>query len=242
MLQQTQVSRVIPKYEAWLERFPDVYSLANAKVSEVLKYWSGLGYNRRALYLHECARELAKREALSVKPKENIFPQTEKELMKLPGIGKYTAKALLCFAFDKQVAVVDTNIRRVILTQFQISNETEKNIEQIAKQLLPIGHAYEWNQALMDYSSAMLRKEKSPTRLRLNFGEARQTKFKDSDRFYRGAIIRFLIKHQNLSFEEIAHLFIKNKQIIENTRLERIIKGLQKDRLIVQKRKSIFLP
>ena len=87
-----------------------VESLAKASVSEVLKYWSGLGYNRRALNLKKTAEKIAH-------DYNGIFPQEEKDLISLSGIGRYTARAILCFAFDKQVAVVDTNVRKVILTQ-----------------------------------------------------------------------------------------------------------------------------
>ena len=111
MLQQTQVSRVIPKYEAWLEKFPTVASLAKAKTADVLAMWSGLGYNRRALNLKKTAERV-------VNEFGGKFPRDEKLLRSLPGIGEYTAGALLCFAFDEQIAVVDTNIRKVILTQF----------------------------------------------------------------------------------------------------------------------------
>jgi A/G-specific adenine glycosylase len=111
MLQQTQVSRVIPKYIAWLEKFPTVQDLASAKVSDVLQLWSGLGYNRRALNLKKTAEAV-------VRDYGGSFPKDETSLLRLPGIGKYTARALMCFAFDEQVAVVDTNVKKVILTKF----------------------------------------------------------------------------------------------------------------------------
>jgi A/G-specific adenine glycosylase len=111
MLQQTQVNRVIPKFEAWLKAFPAVTDLAKAPTTEVLRLWSGLGYNRRALNLKTTAVVVS--ETYNGK-----FPKTEKELLALPGIGIYTARAILCFAFNQQVAVVDTNVKKVILTKF----------------------------------------------------------------------------------------------------------------------------
>ena len=190
MSQQTQLARVIPKYEAWIENFPTVQSLAAAKVSDVLHYWSGLGYNRRALNLKKTAEVIVEKYNCEI-------PKTEKELLSLPGIGQYTARALLCLSIDQQIAVVDTNVRKVILTQFLNSENSEESgnqkfrnseslnvrdsdslesfqsfpkksgnkiseplIDKIAIQLLPIGHAYEWNQALMDYSAAVLKKKK----------------------------------------------------------------------------------
>jgi len=189
MLQQTQVNRVIPKYEKWLQVLPTIQDLAKAKVSDVLRLWSGLGYNRRALNLKKTAE-------IIVKEYGSVFPQEEKELVNLPGIGKYTARALMCFAFDKQVAVVDTNIRKVILTKFFTSHPEpfshpeqgegsqgrlregsqrdssaspqndkrigEKEIQKVADKLLPKGKAYDWNHALMDYATAKLRQEKIP--------------------------------------------------------------------------------
>src|SRR5260221_6037221 len=152
MSQQTQLSRLMPKYLAWLEKFPTVHDLAQAKISDVLHSWSGLGYNRRALNLKKTAEIISKQY-------HGEFPHSEKDLLSLPGIGEYTARAVLCFAFDQQIAVVDTNVRKVILTRFAVS---EKEISEIAGVLLPVGKAYEWNQALMDYAAAVLKKEKIP--------------------------------------------------------------------------------
>lgn len=185
MLQQTQVNRVIEKYQEWMLAFPTLESLAQASTRDVLSHWSGLGYNRRALFLHQLAQFLVEKskktvvleqsdrnsaKQKNVSPSEGsyqglqpfqddiLWPQTEKELQSLPGIGKYTSRALLCFAFDHQVAVVDTNIKKIILTQFSgLENATEKEIEEIATALLPARKAYEWNQALMDYASAELK-------------------------------------------------------------------------------------
>lgn len=136
MLQQTQVSRVIPKYDAWLKRFPTVNALADAPVSEVLRYWSGLGYNRRALNLQKCAKAIIEYSFPKI-----IWPRTEKELMAMPGIGKYTARAVMCFAFNAQVAVVDTNVKKVILTKFPILNGERKEKVNHLLQLHDSGRA-----------------------------------------------------------------------------------------------------
>ncbi|MGH7203586.1 MAG: A/G-specific adenine glycosylase, partial [Candidatus Levyibacteriota bacterium] len=114
MLQQTQVNRVIPKFISWFEAFPTVHDLEKAKVSDVLALWSGLGYNRRALNLKKAAQIVSEKY-------NGKFPQTEKELLAIPGIGQYTSRALLCFAFDQQVTVIDTNVRKVILIKFMDS-------------------------------------------------------------------------------------------------------------------------
>ena len=100
MLQQTQVGRVVPRYLAWLERWPTVEALASAPLAEVIRAWQGLGYNRRAVNLHRAARLVAGR----------VWPG---ELAQLPGVGRYTAEAIACFAFGRQVLPVDTNVRRI---------------------------------------------------------------------------------------------------------------------------------
>lgn len=252
MLQQTQVQRVLPKYVAWIQAFPDVVSLAKASTRDVLFHWSGLGYNRRALYLQKCAEELvkisslrAKRSNLKRSPRslrslattDNIFwPQTEKELKTLSGIGEYTARALLCFAFDKQVAVIDTNIRKVILIHFKeftinLSRKEEmKMVEQIAQALLPQDRAYDWNQALMDYASEELKKEK--------ISIPKQSKFKDSDRFYRGQIIKYLLLNKQVKQHVLQQFFAEK---ISGERFENIVKSLVKDKLIQKKGKIVLL-
>jgi A/G-specific adenine glycosylase len=100
MLQQTQVERVVPRYLAWLERWPSVEALAAASTAEVIREWQGLGYNRRAVHLHRSARVVA----------ERGWPE---DLTTLPGVGPYTAAAVACFAFGRAVLPVDTNVRRV---------------------------------------------------------------------------------------------------------------------------------
>jgi A/G-specific adenine glycosylase len=130
MLQQTQVARVVPRYIAWLECWPTVDALASARPADVITAWSGLGYNRRAVLLHRCAQRVA---ALGG------FPREPKELMRLPGVGPYTAAAIACFAFDAQIAAPDTNARRVL-----------GRVYGDAEVAPPPGLAYDWNQALFD--------------------------------------------------------------------------------------------
>jgi A/G-specific adenine glycosylase len=201
MLQQTQVQRVMPKFEAWLKRFPTILSVAHASVADVLALWSGLGYNRRVLNFKKTAETICTQY-------NGIFPKTEKELLSLPGIGLYTARAVLCFAFNQQVAVVDTNVRKVILTQ--VKGE-EKDMQQIAEQLLPAGRAYEWNQALMDYSSAMLKEHKIPI--------PKQSRFIGSHRYYRGRVLKALLKTKLLSINDIGRLI---KEDYANTNEEKV--------------------
>jgi A/G-specific adenine glycosylase len=130
MLQQTQVARVVPRYLAWLERWPTVQTLAAATPAEAITAWSGLGYNRRAVLLHRCAVAVAARGG---------FPREPHELRRLPGVGPYTAAAIACFAFGAQIAAPDTNAKRVLSRAFGDPALPP-----------PRGQAYEWNQALFD--------------------------------------------------------------------------------------------
>lgn len=215
MSQQTQIQRVINKYIAWLETLPTVESLAAAKVSEVLALWSGLGYNRRALNLKKTAEIIAEKY-------KGKFPQNEKELLELPGIGRYTARAVLCFAFDQQVAVVDTNVRKVFLTQLNVS---EKEIPEFAEQLLPQGKAYEWNQALMDYAGAVLKQEKIPI--------PKQSKFIGSHRYYRGQVLRILLEKKEVRIEKIGELIKNDYSVADKEWLSKLLKELVKEGFVI---------
>jgi A/G-specific adenine glycosylase len=148
MLQQTRVATVIPYFERFLARFPDVRALAAAPVEDVLAHWSGLGYYRRARTLHETARIVAGR--------GGEFPRTRAELLELPGIGPYTAGALASLAFDAPEPLVDGNVERVFARLFALpgaagSAELKKRAWEIAHELVPqSGGAGEWNEALME--------------------------------------------------------------------------------------------
>lgn len=228
MSQQTQITRVIPKYQTWITALPSVQDLANAPTSEVLRLWSGLGYNRRALNLKKAAEIITDKYA-------GKFPHEEKQLLSLPGIGQYTARAILCFAFDQQVAVVDTNVRKVIVTQlFQDRTLDEpKTIQAIAEQLVPKGRAYDWNQALMDYAAAVLKKEKIPI--------PKQSKFIGSHRYYRGRILKMLLEKKMVAIEEIGFLIKKDYTITEQEWLENLINELVTEGFISKIGESITL-
>lgn len=148
MLQQTQVDRVKPKYEAFLQQFPTLQALAAASPGDVIRAWAGLGYNRRALNLQRTAQAVLDEHA-------GRFPDTPDALRMLPGIGPYTAGAIACFAFERDVAFMDTNIRRVIKRVFvgpdNTADETsERDLLLLAKRAVPIGRGWVWNQALME--------------------------------------------------------------------------------------------
>ena len=144
MLQQTQVARVVPYYEAWLERFPHAAALAAAPAAEVLGAWSGLGYNRRALALQAACAVVAR----------DGWPRTPDGLQTLPGVGPYTAAAVASFAFGAHTAAVDTNVRRVI----ERMDRRPRRPPQLARRaaaILPDGRAADWNQALMELGATV---------------------------------------------------------------------------------------
>ena len=152
MLQQTQVDRVVPKYHAFLEAFPTLQALAEAPAAEVIRLWQGLGYNRRAVNLQRAARTVVEEHGGS-------FPQTVEGLRALPGIGAYTAGAVACFAFEQDVAFLDTNIRRAVrrlLVGPDESAATSDNaLIELAARAVPQGRGWEWNQAIMELGATI---------------------------------------------------------------------------------------
>jgi A/G-specific adenine glycosylase len=151
MLQQTQVATVIPYYERFVARFPNVQALANAKLDEVLKAWEGAGYYARARNLHRAAQEIVARFG-------GALPHTVAELRTLPGIGRYTAGAIASIAFNSDAPVLDGNVARVLCRIFKITEEpriVEKELWAIMELLLPHGRAGEFNQAMMELGATV---------------------------------------------------------------------------------------
>lgn len=205
MLQQTQVSRVIEKYEAWLKLFPTWESLAAASQVEVLRAWSGLGYNRRALNVHRLAKEVVARGGL---------PRTVEELVQLPGIGPYTARAIVAFAWRQQVAPVDVNIAR-ILQRLTGTVVTGSALQHLADQSLP-PDAWSYNHAMMDLGATVctaytpqcgvcpLREMcASAGKVPDDRPTKKQATFAGSDRQLRGHLLRLLTHNSILRRNEI---------------------------------------
>ncbi|MEX1104680.1 MAG: A/G-specific adenine glycosylase, partial [Ilumatobacteraceae bacterium] len=147
MLQQTQVPRVMPKWFAFLEAFPTAEACAAASLGDVLRLWQGLGYPRRARNLHACAQRVTDL---------GTFPDTLDELLALPGVGQYTARALLAFAFERDAAVVDTNIARVY-ARVEGRRLTQREVQRMADAVAPAGESWLWNQAIMDLGAVLCR-------------------------------------------------------------------------------------
>ena len=151
MLQQTGVARVLPVYDSFLRRFPSLKALADAPVSDVIRAWSGMGYNRRAINLQRTAR-------IIVDEHSGRIPNDSHTLEKLPGIGRYTAAAIACFAFQRPVAVMDTNIRRVLGRVIAGQSDVDADAGwALAEAAVPSGgaRASAWNQALMDLGATV---------------------------------------------------------------------------------------
>lgn len=186
MLQQTQVARVIPKYKAFLKRFPTVRALARASLSEVLILWSGLGYNRRAKFLYESAQ-------YCVQKYKAVFPPDEKLLETFPGIGPYTARAVCAFAYDMPVVFVETNIRTVYIEAFFKNKKvvSDTAILELVEKTLPKKNIRQWYSALMDYGAFL--KEKGSVVHRKSTLYKKQPPFDGSLRKIRGGILKDLI-------------------------------------------------
>jgi A/G-specific adenine glycosylase len=224
MLQQTQAARVVPYYEAFLARFPTAGALAEAPVRDVLAVWSGLGYNRRALALQAAARVVA----------ESGWPE---DLSALPGVGPYTAAAVASFAWDRQAAAVDTNVRRVI-ARWDGCDRRPAALAARAAEWLPAGRAATFNQAMMELGATVCT-PRAPRCGACPVGEGcatrraggvaspapprrrATTRFEDTDRWARGRIVAALVAGEPLP-------------ALAPERLERALAGLERDGLVVR--------
>jgi A/G-specific adenine glycosylase len=153
MLQQTQVDRVLPKYEEWLGKFPTLAALATADEGDVTETWRPLGYNIRPRRLHAIARE-------SVARYGGELPGDEETLLSFKGIGEYTAGAVMSFAFGKRAAILDTNVARVLFRVFvgqgdPKAHAMKKHLWKVSRTVLPHRHVFDFNQALMDFGATL---------------------------------------------------------------------------------------
>ncbi|MFH1916965.1 MAG: Fe-S cluster assembly protein HesB [Nanoarchaeota archaeon] len=204
MLQQTQVDRVIPKYLAWLEVFPTVEALAGASLADVLRMWSGLGYNGRGKRLHELAK-------IVVEKHGGIIPDDPETLQELPGIGPYTARSVLIFSDNMNLAAVDTNIRRILIHEFNLSENTSSEaLQKLADACVPISLSRDWHNALMDYGAMHLTARKTGIR-----PTSRQSKFEGSNRWYRGRILAKITAEGMVCEKDILDEYGKGKNALE---------------------------
>jgi A/G-specific adenine glycosylase len=244
MLQQTQALRVIPKWQEFMATFPTPAFCAEASLGDVLRLWQGLGYPRRARNLHAAATRI---EAAGE------FPSTLDALLALPGVGGYTARAVLAFAFERDVAVVDTNIARV-LARVAGHRLTAKQVQVAADATLPVGQAWAWNQCLMDIGAVLCRPTSPdcaacPLQQRCawrGMGEdpsvgsagvsTRQARFDGSDRQARGLLMKALAAGP-VRYDRVATVMA-----CDGRRAERLADDLQREGLIVRTGHEVLLP
>jgi len=226
MLQQTQVSRVIPYYQSFLKRFPTIQSLEKGTNREVFEAWQGLGYNRRALYLKRLAEIVNNRY-------DNKIPTDHNALIKLPGVGPNTAGAILAFAFNRPTVFIETNIRSVFIHEFFPRRKKISDAELLfyIEQTLDRKNPRLWYWALMDYG--VMLKAKYPNPSRKSRHHLRQSPFKGSDRELRGEILHLLLQK---TYREQA---LEKKLDKAPGRIKKIIATLLKEKLI-QKRGNFF--
>ena len=191
MLQQTQVSRVLPKYESFLHEYPTLEALSAATQPNLLRVWQGLGYWNRALRLRDSARMI-------VQEFDGQFPQDPATLMNLPGVGPYTAGAIACFAFGSAEPFLDTNIRRVYLFFFFPGEEDvpDSRVMDIARRAVWLDDPREWGYALFDYGAIELRDRTINRRSRHH---SRQSAFEGSFRSYRTQALRHVLAQEGTS-------------------------------------------
>jgi len=195
MLQQTQVDRVIPKFELFMATFPTLKDLAEASLSEVLTVWSGLGYNRRAKFLHAAAGKV-------IADFKGAIPDTYDELISLPGIGPNTAGAILAYSFNQPITFIETNIRTVYFHHFFEDQPlvTDKELRELVAQTVDPEHPREWYWAMMDYGSFL--KKQGVGRNDKSSHYKKQAPLKGSLREVRGLILKALAR-KHYTIEEL---------------------------------------
>jgi A/G-specific adenine glycosylase len=248
MLQQTQVPRVEPKWIAFLDRFPTATACADAPVGDVIESWAGLGYNRRAVQLHTCATQIRDLH-------DGRVPDQLDALRALAGIGPYTARAVLAFAFERDVAVVDTNVGRV-LARVTGHRLRPRDAQDLADRLVPAGEGWTWNQAMLDHGALSCTKRApqcsscsaQPVCGWGGIGEdpapgsagvsGRQSRFSGSDRQGRGRLVAAL----RAGTVHLADLGAATGWPDDEARARRVADGLVTDGLAVRVDDRFVLP
>jgi len=230
MLQQTYTSRVLPKYREWIQLFPNWRALSVAPFPRVLRAWQGLGYNRRARYLADSAR-------IVVEKYHGRLPKRPEELESFPGVGRYTARAISCFAYGRCEPFIETNIRRVIIHDFFSSSEkgiADEKILAILELLEPRKRKRDWYFALMDYGAGLRGYFPNPNQRGKSY--VRQTRFEGSTRYVRAAIVKTLLTKKHLSARGLLDILKSNPLItpyITSGKWKKILATLAKDRILV---------
>ncbi len=222
MLQQTQVKRVVMYYEKWISKWPSVEALASATLPEVLQMWMGLGYNNRALNLHKTARKI-------VDEFDGDVLQAMKQYQELPGIGKYTSQAVQIFSANADLVTVDTNIRRIFISEFALPiTTTDKQLWSIAEACLPLGKSREWHNALMDYGALHLTAQKTGIEPKTH-----QSPFEGSTRQIRAKILRCLLQ------KPTSPTALEHALQLDQERLRPILEKMTREKMII-KRSNLY--
>ena len=227
MLQQTQVDRVIPKFQAFIGRFPTIASLAEAPLSDVLVLWNGLGYNRRAKYLHDAVRKITSEF-------NGKFPETKEGLLSLPGVGPGTAGALLAYAFNQPVVFIETNVRSVYFYHFfeDGAKVTDRELSECVARTLDEEHPREFYWALMDYGTWL--KKNKLGRITQSVHYKKQSALKGSLREMRGNIVKYLSSSD-------ASVGTLRMQFGDDQRYESALEGLIRDGLVSRTKERFHL-
>ena len=245
MLQQTGVSRAMPKWQVFIDAFATPADCAGAPLGDVLRLWQGLGYPRRARNLQAAARVIVEQHG-------GVVPNTLEELLALPGVGPYTARAVLAFAFEEDAAVVDTNIARV-LARFHGRILKARDAQKLADDWVPQGEAWLWNQALMDLGATICRPQPTCDECPLSekcswrgtgtdpsVGSAgvsvAQARFEGSDRQARGRLIKQLGECA-VPLHAVAEIMDRSAEIAM-----RLVDDLISDGLIIRQNGELLLP
>lgn len=209
MLQQTQVARVLVKYERLVQMFPDFSTLAQAPLKIILKEWQGMGYNRRAIALKHIAQKV-------MEEFHGHLPPSAEVLKTFPGIGKATASSIIAFAFNIPTVFIETNIRRVFIHGFFHDRSDVKDTEilLLVERTLDVTNPREWYYGLMDYG-AMLKKEfENPNRRSAHY--QKQSPFQGSNRQVRGNILKMLANESSVSEREITRKLQTDSERVRN--------------------------
>ena len=229
MLQQTQVDRVIDKYQAFISTFPDFPALAKAQLKKLLSVWQGMGYNRRALALRK----------LAIRVMDDYYgklPSDPELLIDLPGIGKYTVGAVSAFAFNKPVVFMDTNIRRVFIHEFFQDRENihDNEIIPLVERTVDTINPGKWYNALMDYGAMLKKEQGNPNKRSAHY--TRQSPFENSNRQVRGNILKVLVNEPLLSASQIVV-----KTGMDAERVRKNLDQLEKEGFIKKKKRTYLI-
>ncbi|MGD2247726.1 MAG: A/G-specific adenine glycosylase [Candidatus Methanofastidiosia archaeon] len=219
MLQQTQTKRVLTKYDQFIHRFPEISVLADSSLKDVVKEWQGLGYNRRAMYLHKTAQKV-------VNEYNGCIPDNIDILKTFPGIGDATSAAIAAFAFKKPVVLIETNIRVVYIYFFFTGTVKDADIRPVVSQTIDCDNPREWYYALMDYGVMLKKKVKNPGRRSAHY--TKQEPFEGSNRQIRGKILKWLSTGSYSENELISKIDADTERVLT------ILDQLEKEGFIVR--------